>query len=116
MAKMEKQYRERLERPIDILVRSWAGILGTYPALNWTEGGMFIATDAAELKVNEVLWIGPADRGNASTAWSSLAVVVHRRPEGMGALLRRLHPAIRGSTGTVAGQWCAVSLVPMTSW
>lgn len=99
---MEKRYRERLERPIDILVRSWAGILGTYPALNWTEGGMFIATDAAELKVNEVLWIGPADRGNASTAWSSLAVVVHRRPEGIGALLREVFPAGAAGEGTVA--------------
>jgi hypothetical protein len=34
MAKMEKRYRERLECPIDILVRNRAGILGTFPALN----------------------------------------------------------------------------------
>jgi hypothetical protein len=102
MAKMEKRCRERLERPIDIVVRNRAGILGTFPALNWTEDGMFIATDAAELKVNEVLWIGPADRGNPSTAWSSLAVVVHRRPEGIGALLREAFPAGAAGEGAVA--------------
>jgi hypothetical protein len=90
---MEKRYRERLERPIDILVRNRAGILGTFPALNWTEDGMFIATGEAELTVNEVIWIDPADRGNTSTGWSSLAVVVHRRPEGIGALLREPFPA-----------------------
>ena len=97
---MEKRYRERRERPIDILVRNRAGVLGTFLALNWTEDGMFIATGAAELTVNEVIWIDPADRGNTSTGWSSLAVVVHRRPEGIGALLREPFPA--GAAGEEA--------------
>lgn len=97
---MEKRYRERLERPIDILLRNRAGVLGTFLVLNWTEDGMFIATGAAELTVNEVIWIDPADRGNTSTGWSSLAVVVHRRPEGIGALLREPFPA--GAAGEEA--------------
>jgi hypothetical protein len=100
MATMEKRYRERLERPIDILLRNRAGVLGTFLVLNWTEDGMFIATGAAELTVNEVIWIDPADRGNTSTGWSSLAVVVHRRPEGIGALLREPFPA--GAAGEEA--------------
>ena len=75
-------------------------IVGAFPALNWTADGMFIAKGAAELTVNEVIWIDPADRGNTSTGWSSLAVVVHRRPEGIGALLREPFPA--GAAGEEA--------------
>lgn len=85
---MEKRYSPRHRCPIDIVVRTRSGVIGSFPVRNWTRDGLFIATGPAELAVNEPIWIDPDDDGRGSAQTPTLAVVVHRSAEGVGVLLR----------------------------